>query len=256
MTTRGLLLPSLFALGAFAILVGLGLWQLDRLAWKNALLAQVQERAARPAEAAPPRAEWSGVTRAGDEYRHVRATGWFDHSAETLIYTVLSDSKAPVKGPGFLVITPLMLPDNSAILVNRGFVPNDRRDRRSRSEGQITGPVTVTGLLRLPEEPSWFVPDNDPLRNAWYRRDPEQIGRARGLDVVAPFLIDADATPNPGGLPLGGETRLAFTNRHLEYALTWFGLAVTLVGVYIAFVISRLRAGRDARSAGADPEGA
>jgi len=253
MTTRGLLLPSLFALVALAVLLGLGAWQLDRLAWKNALLAQVQERAARPAEPAPPRAEWGGVTRQGDEYRHVRATGWFDHAAETLIYTVLSDSKSDMKGPGFLVITPLMLPDNSAILVNRGFVPNDRRDRRTRSEGQITGPVTVTGLLRLPEEPSWFVPANDPLRNAWYRRDPEEIGRARGVDVVAPFLIDADATPNPGGLPLGGETRLAFTNRHLEYALTWFGLAVTLVGVYIAFVISRLRTGRDAPSDGTDP---
>ncbi|OYZ68721.1 MAG: surfeit 1, partial [Rhizobiales bacterium 24-66-13] len=88
---------------------------------------------------------------------------------------------------------------------------------------------------------SWFVPANDPAHNAWFRRDPGEIAAARGLAKVAPFIIDADASANPGGLPQGGETRLTFPNRHLEYALTWYGLAVTLAGVYVAFVISRRR---------------
>ncbi|MFG1464344.1 SURF1 family protein [Xanthobacter sp. DSM 24535] len=238
---RGLLLPTLTALSALVVLLGLGTWQMERLSWKNALVAQVESRAAQPPHAVLPLSQWPAVSREMDEYQPVRATGRFDHSKETLIYTVLSEPKGPYKGPGFQVLTPLILADGSAILVNRGFIPEERRAPSSRAQGQVEGPVTVTGLLRMPEEPSWFVPANDPARNAWYRRDPLEIGAARGLAKVAPFTIDADGTPNPGGLPQGGETRLAFPNRHLEYALTWYGLAVTLVGVYIAFVISRRR---------------
>ncbi|WP_127089264.1 SURF1 family protein [Aquabacter cavernae] len=245
MNARGLLLPTLAALVVLGVLVGLGTWQMERLAWKTELVAQVRARTSeRPIPAPPPR-EWPDIDRAQDEYLPVTASGRFDHGRETLIYTVLSDPKGPFKGPGYLVITPLMQADGSAILVNRGFVPEDRRNPTTRAAGQVEGPVTVTGLLRLPEEANWFVPDNAPERNAWFRRDPEEIGRARGLARVAPFTIDADGTPNPGGLPQGGETRLSFPNKHLEYALTWYGLAVTLVGVYVAFVITRLRGRRD-----------
>lgn len=244
MTSRGLLVPTLAAALVLAVLISLGTWQLDRLAWKNELIAQVQARTTRAPVPAPPPGEWDRIDRSHDEYLPVTASGQFDHARETLIYSVLSDAKGPFKGPGFVVVTPLVQADGSVILVNRGFVPEDRRDPKTRATGQISGAVTVTGLLRLPEEASWFVPANAPERNAWFRRDPEEIGRARGLTQVAPFLIDADATPNPGGLPQGGETRLSFPNKHLEYALTWYGLAVTLVGVYIAFVITRLRAVR------------
>ncbi len=250
MNRRGLVIPTVFALGTFVFLAGLGTWQLERLAWKNGLVAQVEQRTAAAPRPAPGPRDWPALDREQDEYQPVTATGRFDHSRETLIYTVLSDGKGPFKGPGFSVITPLMRPDGSAILINRGFVPEDRRDPVTRAEGQVQGDVTVTGLLRLAEEPSWFVPANDPARNAWYRRDPLEIGAARGLKKVAPFVIDANATPNPGGLPQGGETRLAFPNKHLEYALTWYGLAATLVGVYIAFVITRWRAGRDAERGG------
>ncbi|MFG1395560.1 SURF1 family protein [Roseixanthobacter pseudopolyaromaticivorans] len=238
---RGLLLPTLATFAALAVLIGLGTWQLERLSWKNELVAQVQERATQHPHPVLPVSQWPSVTREVDEYQPVRATGIFDHGKETLVYTVLSDPKGPFKGPGFLVLTPLMLADGSAILVNRGFVPEDRRAPERRREGQIEGTVTITGLLRMPEEASWFVPANDPAHNAWFRRDPAEIGAARGLAKVAPFIIDADATANPGGLPQGGETRLSFSNRHLEYALTWYGLAVTLAGVYVAFVISRRR---------------
>lgn len=238
---RGLLLPTLATLVVFATLLALGSWQLERLSWKNDLIAQVEARAGQPPQPVLPASQWPSVTREVDEYQPVRATGTFDHAKETLIYTVLSDPKGPLKGPGFQVLTPLMLPDGSAILVNRGFVPEDRRAPETRRDGQIQGPVTVTGLLRMPEEASWFVPANDPAHNAWFRRDPAEIAAARGLAKVAPFIIDADASANPVGLPQGGETRLSFPNRHLEYALTWYGLAVTLAGVYVAFVISRRR---------------
>lgn len=244
MSARGLLLPTLAAGAVLAVLMGLGTWQMERLAWKNALVAQVEARTTQRPAPVPPARDWPAIDREHDEYLPVTASGRFDHSRETLIYTVLSDAKGPYKGPGFLVVTPLILADGGTILVNRGFVPEDRRNPASRAAGQVEGLVTVTGLLRLPEEANWFVPANAPERNAWFRRDPEEIGRARGLSEVAPFTIDADAAPNPGGLPQGGETRLSFPNKHLEYALTWYGLAVTLVGVYVAFVITRLRARR------------
>ncbi|TCT03456.1 SURF1 family protein [Aquabacter spiritensis] len=254
MNARGLLLPSLVALAALAVLVALGTWQIERLAWKNAVVAQVAARTAEAPAPVPPVSQWPALNNAEDEYRPVTATGRFDHARETLIYTVLSDPKGPLKGPGFWVVTPLLRNDGPPVLVNRGFVPEDRRSPGTRAEGQVAGEVRVTGLMRLAEEPSWFVPENDPGRNAWYRRDPEQIGRARGLTDVAPFLIDADAAPNPGGLPQGGETRLSFPNRHLEYALTWYGLAVTLVGVYLAFVVTRLRTRPQPLARGNDTE--
>lgn len=234
--------PVLLAAGcAFLILVALGTWQLERRAWKIGLIAQVESRVAAPARPLPPPAGWASLTRAGNEYAHVTVTGTFDHGRETLIYTV-ADGEGPSKGPGFLVITPLRLTGGGTVLVNRGFVPDAARDPAARSAGQVAGAVTITGLLRFAEEASYFVPANDPARNGWYRRDPAQIAAARGLADVAPFLIDADGTPNPGGLPQGGGTRLAFPNRHLEYALTWYGLAAALVGVTAAYLLLRRRA--------------
>lgn len=240
MSRASFLLATGLSVVAFALLVGLGLWQMNRLAWKEALVETVRTRTAQAPETLL-KGTWDDLDPATDEYRPVQVSGVFDHARETLIYTVLSDAKGPIRGPGFWVITPLMLPDGSAILVNRGFVPQDEKDASRRAAGQVTGPVTVRGLLRFAEEPSWFVPANQPERNAWYRRVPAEIAAARGLKEAAPFVIDADGTPNPGGLPLGGQTRVEFPNRHLEYALTWFGLAATLLGVYVAFLVTWLR---------------
>ncbi len=238
---RALLLPAVVAGAAFLILIGLGTWQLERLRWKEGVIATVEARAAQPPAPLPDPATWSALTREADEYRRVRLSGRFDHARETLVYMVRGDDEPGLKGPGFLVITPLIRPDGPPVLVNRGFVPQDRRDPASRSAGQVTGPVTVTGLIRMPEEASMFVPANDPARNAFYRRDPAGIAAARGLDGAAPFIVDAEAGEVPGGLPQGGATRLRFPNRHLEYAMTWYGLAATLAGVCIALLWARRR---------------
>lgn len=238
---RGLLLPLLAGTVAFLILVGLGSWQLGRLHWKEALIARVEARVHAPPEDLPPAADWPNLTREGDEYRPVRLSGTFDHARETLIYTVRGEDAPPPRGQGFFVITPLLRTDGPPVLVNRGFVPTGRADPAGRGEGQVSGTVEVTGLLRFSEEPSLFVPANDPARNAFYRVSVAEISAARGLPGAAPFLVDANARPNPGGLPVGGTTRIAFPNRHLEYALTWYGLAAALVGVGAALAWSRRR---------------
>ncbi len=238
---RGLILPGIVAALALAILLGLGFWQLERLAWKDALIARVEARTQAPVAPLPSEAEWPRINAEDDEYRRVSATGRFHHDKEAHVYTVLSERADRPGGPGYWVMTPLELGDGAFVIVNRGFVPLDRKDPATRPEGQVEGTVAVTGLLRTPEEAYYFLPENDPAKDAWYRRDPLEIAQARGLSTVAPFTIDADATPNPGGFPRGGETRVSFPNNHLQYAVTWFGIALALIGVFAAFVWQRIR---------------
>lgn len=239
---RGRLWPvALLALLAFAVLVGLGLWQLQRLAWKQSLIAQVEARIHEAPAPLPPEADWGKIDFATDEYRRVTAQGRFLNDLEVQVYALVDQAPDGSGGPGYWVVTPLRLADGAYVLVNRGFVPLARKAPATRAEGQVEGPITVTGLLRLPEEAALFTPANDAAKDSWYVRDPEAIASAKGLVRVAPFLIDADATANPGGLPRGGLTRIVFPNRHLEYALTWFGLAASLLGVFIAYVWSRRR---------------
>jgi surfeit locus 1 family protein len=220
---------ALLALGiaavlAFAILVGLGVWQVHRLAWKRDLIARVDARVHAPAAPAPQPAEWPQVTATKDEYRHVRVTGSFLNDRETLVQAVTE------LGAGSWVLTPLKADDGAIYLVNRGFVPPDRRSPASRPDGQIAGETAVTGLLRLSEPGGAFLRRNDPAGERWFSRDVVAIAAARGLDDVAPFFIDADATRVPGGYPVGGLTVISFPNNHLVYAITWFGLATMLVG--------------------------
>ena len=243
-----LLLPGLATLAALAILVGLGTWQLSRLAWKNELIAQVAARSRAAPAPLPPPASWPAMAAEQDEYRRVGVTGRFRHEAEAYLYFLAGDSKRPgeagrAQGQGYLVITPLVMAGGETVLVNRGFVPTDRRDPASRAAGQVTGAVTVTGLIRFPEARGWFAAPDDTARRLFYTRDIDAMVAALGLDSsrTAPFLIDADAGETPGGLPQGGETRLVFPNRHLEYALTWYGLALTLVGVFVAFALQKRR---------------
>jgi surfeit locus 1 family protein len=239
---RALVAPGLFALLGVCFLCGLGVWQLHRLAWKETLIARVAARMQTPvAVPAPAEAEWPKVNAEADEYRRVRVSGTFRHDLEALCYELLSDTNGKFSGPGYWVLTPLETANGATFIVNRGFVPIERKDPATRREGEVTGAVTVTGPLRLPERRSWFTPADDPAHHLWQVRDPAAIAAAYGLARVAPFFIDADSTPNPGGLPEGGETKVVFPNRHLEYAITWFGLALTLVIVFIAFALKQLR---------------
>ncbi len=244
MRWRSLLWPGIAALVSLAILLALGTWQLQRLAWKNDLTARIEARAYGEPSALPPQSAWGRFSPEEDAYRRVRLTGTFLHDRETAVRGLMSASRGqPVQG--FYILTPLRLADGGEVIVNRGFVPTELRDPATRAAGQIPGEVTITGLMRGPEERTAFVPQNDPTREEWFTRDVGAIAAARGLQRAAPFIVDADGAAVPGGWPRGGQTILRLTNNHLQYAMTWFGIAATLVGVFAAFAWRRLRSEED-----------
>lgn len=228
---RSLLATILLGLGAiliFATLVGLGTWQVQRRAWKLDLIARVEARVHAAPAAAPTRPHWLGLTAASDEYRRIRAEGRFLHDRETLVQAVTD------RGGGYWVMTPLAQADGTTILVNRGFVPPEWRDPAIRKPGPAE--ASVIGLLRLTEPGGAFLRRNDPPAGRWYSRDVAAIASARGLADTAPYFIDVDAAPNPGGLPVGGLTVVAFQNNHLVYAATWYALALMVMGAAWLFV--------------------
>lgn len=205
-------------------LLALGTWQVNRLSWKLALIERVETRAHAEPVDAPFVAQWPSIGDAADyEYRRVRLSGTFLHADEVQVYTV-SDL-----GPGYWVMTPMKRDDGSIVIVNRGFVPTDKRDPSTRPEGDTEGNTTVIGLMRVPETGGLFLRTNDPVNGKWYSRDIAMIAETAGLANTAPFYVDADATPNPGGLPIGGKTMLRFPNSHLSYAITWYILAAMTI---------------------------
>ena len=239
MTQRGKRLGLLALCLSGTLLFGaLGVWQVDRLGWKRDLIQRVETRIHAPAVPAPSRAQWATLDPDDAEYRRVKVRGRYLHERETLV-----DALTAV-GPGAWVLTPLQTQDG-IILVNRGFVAQERRVPHARAGGQGAGEVTVTGLLRKTEPEGRILRPNEPDADRWFSRDVLAIASARGLGDVAPFFIDADAdaeaaaaagadpdadtdtggASRPGESPRGGLTVVSFRNAHLAYAATWFALA-------------------------------
>ena len=233
---RTIVWPTLFAGAAFLVLLALGTWQVERLQWKERLIAERHAAVNSPAIELPR----SAAAARSLDYRHVRASGTFLNDRELYLGATSAEGR-----PGYHIVTPLRLADAAVLLVDRGFVPAEKRAPETRAAGEIDGPTTVSGLLRLPldRKPYWFLPENSAERNYWFYVDPPAMAKAAHLDAVLPFYIDADATPNPGGLPVGGQTRLDLPNDHLQYAITWYALAAGLLGVYIVFIRRRLAQG-------------
>jgi surfeit locus 1 family protein len=224
--TRPRLVPTLFVGGALLILLGLGTWQVERLAWKTNLLNTIATRMnAAPRPIAGP--DFSQVA----EYERVQVHGHFLHDRE--IHLLARSLQSDI---GYHIVTPLAADGGGTVLIDRGFVPQDKRDPATRLQGQVQGQVTVTGIVRMPHKPglAFALPDNRPAENMWLWLDLPQIANTVGTSL-APFVIDADATPNPGGLPVGGQTRLEVPNDHLQYAITWYALAVALVVMFIIY---------------------
>ncbi len=232
------------AILAFAVFACLGTWQVKRLAWKLDLIERVDQRVHAPAVDAPgPDDRWPAIDAATMEYRHVRLVGTYLHDHETLVQAVTNI------GSGFWVLTPLRQLDGTLVLVNRGFVPPEARERSARTATQTIGQTTVTGLLRLSEPGGGFLRHNDAAAKRWFSRDVQAIAKAQNLqrfqDQIAPYFVDADATPASSAVastdrkpddsastawPVGGLTVVSFQNNHLVYAITWYALALMVAG--------------------------
>ncbi|SJZ71405.1 surfeit locus 1 family protein [Consotaella salsifontis] len=231
----------LVALGAvlFGILCGLGTWQVERLHWKETLLANIDARM----HAAPT--TLAGIAAIYDDsgdidYWPVTVSGRFLHEDERY-FLATRDGE-----PGWDVYTPLLLDDSHAVFVNRGFVPDALRDPARRPEGQVEGDVTVTGLARsVPhEKANMFVPDNAPEKNQFFWRSLSDMEKGLHLSPtvhIEPFFIDAGQGAAPGGYPIGGATIVDIPNNHLQYAITWFGLAAVLLVMIGALLIQQWR---------------
>jgi len=235
-STTKRLVTGIVVLAALAILVALGTWQVQRLHWKEGLLHDIADRTmAMPVTLA----EISRIAATGGDidYRTVSVSGVFDHSRERHFFATFNGET------GYYVFTPLQLADMRYLFVNRGFVPYDLKEPARRPMGQILGIVAIHGLARpkLPQKPSSLVPDNDIPANIFYWKDLDAMAASTRLkpEQVVPFFVDADATANPGGLPAGGVTQFDLPNSHLQYAMTWYGLALALVAVVVASFFRR-----------------
>jgi surfeit locus 1 family protein len=227
--------PTLLSLAGIVLLTGLGSWQLERRRWKEALIAKIDARVHAPPLAL---ADAEAVLRAGGdiEYLHVVARGRFRNEEERYLY-----APSP-SGLGWQVYTPLELAPARFVWVNRGFVPDDRKPPAGRAPGLLSGEVAVAGLVRAASRQGSFVPRNDVAGNVWYWPDLAAMSASSALPGKGlAFAIEADARPAPlGGLPQGGVTPLSLPNHHLQYALTWYALALALIAVYLAFAVGRL----------------
>jgi surfeit locus 1 family protein len=237
----GVFEATVFAVVGIAILTGLGIWQLDRKVWKENLIASLAARLARVPEPLPPREAWPRLIPEGAEFSRVTFPAEFIPGEYALVYTAGSAFRPDIQGAGYWVFAPARLSGGSIVVVNRGFVPLEQKNAAASAP---QGTIDIVGVLRWPEKPGLFTPKDEPQNNLWYTRDPKAIAAAKTWDVAAPFYIDMESPVPPGGLPKPGRLVVALPDNHLQYALTWFGLALGLAGVYIVWLAKRVRSRR------------
>jgi surfeit locus 1 family protein len=216
--------PTVFMLTMLGTLLYLGFWQVDRLGQKETLLARIDTRlSGEPVTlpiALPDPSSW--------EYRRVNVTGTFNHKRE--LYVFLS---GPNGGAGYHVYTPLVRENASTVIVNRGWVPANMRDPATRLAGQLEGPQGFEGIVRIDRVAVLFQPPNDAAANMWFSPTIPEMAAAMELSIVAPVFVDAGVSDIAGGWPQGGVTRINIPNNHFVYALTWFGLVLALMVVFV-----------------------
>jgi surfeit locus 1 family protein len=238
---QGWIGPAIATVLLFGVLVALGSWQLERKAWKEGLIDSLDRRLAAAPVDLPPAASWPQLDQAADEFRRVKVRAAFLPGQEALVYTSGSALRSDVSGPGYWVFAPARVPDGSVVVVNRGFVPEGRQDPATRPGGQPSEPIEVIGVLRWPEAGSWLTPRPDLAKSLWFQRDAQAIATAKGWNAAEPFFVDQEAPVPPGGLPAPGSLRANLRNEHLQYALTWYGLAGVLVVMFGVWLFRRSR---------------
>ena len=217
----------LFMLALTLVFAWLGKWQLDRLSQKEAVISAIDQRLGLDPVPLPPMTEWSGFDAEIYNFRPLTVSGTFEHDKTVRVFTSLVSPRGSYSGPGYWIVAPLHLSGGGILYVNRGFVPEKQSTQFADGGAAPAGPVTIAGIGRTSEKVNAFTPGTDfPNRIEWVR-NVERLGQFLdpGHDPVAPIYMDA-AAGAPDALPQGGETKLAITNRHLEYAMTWFSLAI------------------------------
>jgi surfeit locus 1 family protein len=235
---RGIVVPTIFVVIGVAILLGLAKWQLDRKVWKENLIATITSRLSSPPQQLPPASRWQQLNQATDEYRRVTFSAEYLIAQEALVYTAGSAFRPDVSGAGYWVFTPARLADGSIVVVNRGFVPFNQKELASRGTGAPTE-VTIAGVLRWPENRGLFTPADDPSQNVWYVRDPRLIAAAKQWGAVSPFYVEQESPQPSGGWPRAGKLTVSLPDNHLQYAITWFLLALGLIAVYASWFVRR-----------------
>lgn len=231
----GLLIRSLFALAALALLLWLGFWQLERKAWKEGLIDTLGARLAALPGDVPPRDAWDKLDPGTEEFRRVAFSGEFLPQQPALVYTNGSAFRRDISGPGYWVMAPMRLLGGSVVVVNRGFVPEGQQSEVAR-EGEAGGVTDVVGVMRWPEPRSLFTPKDQPERNLFFARDQNDIASAKRWGRIAPFFVELESPQPASGLPRAGKLTINLRNQHLGYALTWFGLAGALVAVFMVWL--------------------
>jgi cytochrome oxidase assembly protein ShyY1 len=232
-TRRGVAGLGIFTLLTLALLIGLGVWQLQRRIEKHALIAQLTERLAAAPGALPSPAQWSALTPARDEFRRVRFSATYESRPDAMVYSSGSAIRDDVSGPGTWAFLPARLPGGETVVINTGFVQNTMQDRAQQDRAVarlVTGaPVTLTGYIRFPESAGALTPSENLDKRLWFTRDTNAIARSLGWGQVAPFYIDLESPAPESGIPKPGPLEVHLKDDHLQYAITWFGLAGAVV---------------------------
>jgi len=218
--------PTVFTVPALLLMIGLAVWQMQRLHWKEGLIAERVGRSTAAPIALPP----VGADLAPLEFHRVALQGSFDHGHE--FYLAARSQNGNV---GYWIVTPFKTRDGQIVIVNRGWVPEDKKLPERRAAGQIAGETALEGVIRLPQVKTFFQPENEVAKNVWFYLAPDQMAAAAGIPARTDLYLDADLTPNPGGFPIGGQTRINLPNDHLQYAITWALLALSLAAVYVVY---------------------
>jgi surfeit locus 1 family protein len=236
---------ALITLVMVSVLAGLGVWQLHRKDEKHALIAALTERLAAAPIALPSSAEWKSFEPSRDEFRRVTLTATFDAKPDAMVYSSGSAVREDVSGPGTWAFLPARLPEGGAVVINAGFVQNTMQDRAQQDRAVtrlVTGaPLKLTGYIRFSERPGWFTPHEDTAKRLWFLRDHLAMAQALDWGAVAPFYIDLESPVPASGVPKPGPLAVHLKDDHLQYAITWFGLALVVAVSFGFWVASQRR---------------
>jgi cytochrome oxidase assembly protein ShyY1 len=234
-----------FTLAMVALFVGLGVWQLQRRVEKHALIAALTERLAAAPAPLPQASQWSALTPARDEFRRVSFAATYQPLADAMVYSSGSAVRDDISGPGTWAFLPARLPSGETVVINAGFVQNTMQDRAQQDRAVtplITRePVTLTGYIRFPETAGMLTPPENPAKRLWFTRDHLAMARTLGWGEVAPFYIDLESPMPASGIPKPGPLDVHLKDDHLQYAITWFGLAGAVVIAFGVWLFGQRR---------------